>query len=552
MAKKISLVIVILALLTSGVWYYLKTRKSTDFEPLLKSKLQEIVKNGSNGLYSLEVDHVEVDILKSTVDLKNPSLKVDSTRLKFLIESKAAPVDVYNVSLAQLHIDGVNIGDLLNKRRIDLELINLVQPQLAIYHGIGEKDTLISDTSTFYERIATALGHFSVKNINISGMDLSYHNLKKQGKVSDYKNVSMFFRNVLIDSTTQYDSSRFLYAKDAAIYYNDFNIRTADSLYIFKIDSIELLAAKKQLNLTGLSFNPRGNKSDFSKKHKYYKDRYDMKIASATLSDIDWYPLLSQEKFLAGEITLSNGQIDIYADRNKPLPEKSKVGNYPHQLLMKMDFPVQVPVINLKNFKVDYEEVNPKNQRTGKLIFDRINGKMTNVTNIAENVRINNWVKLTADCALMDAGNLSATFSFDLANAKTGNFMVDGLLGPMDGTRLNPITKPMGMFEIESLKVNQIKFHINGTNSHGSGRVLFTYNDLKITALKEEEDKLKKKGFLTFLANTFIIQTDNPPKNGKASSQPGSAERDIHRSFFNLIWKTLLDGLKKNITGFEL
>lgn len=552
MARKVSLVIVILALLTAGIWFYLSTRKSTDFEPLIKSKLQQVVKDGSNGLYDLSLDHVEVDVLKSTVDLKNLSLKVDSTRLKFLIDSKVAPVDVFEVTLSELHLTGLTIDDFLSKRKIDLNVINLVNPRLQIYHGVGVKDSITNDTSTLYERIAGTMGHFAVKNINIRNMDVTYHNLNKEAKITEYNDISMFFADLLIDSTTQYDSSRFLYAKDARIYYHDFTVRTADSLYIFAIDSLELIAAQKRLNLKGLKLDPRGNKAEFSAKHKFYKDRFDIGVASASIENIDWYSLLGQERFFASEITLNDGNIGIYGDQNKPPAAKSKVGNYPHQLLMNLDFPVQVPIVNLNRFKVDYEEVNPKNQRTGNLIFDKITGKITNITNIPENIAVDNFTKIAADCSLMNAGKMTATFSFDLSRAKTGNFSVEGSVGPMDGTTLNPITKPMAMFEVESLKINTIKFNINGTNLHGNGRVLFTYNDLKITALKENEsDKLQKKGFLTFLANTFLIQTNNPPKNGKATYKNGSAERDIHRSFFNLIWKTLFSGLKENVTGFE-
>lgn len=552
MTKKISVIILILALLTAGIWFYLRTSKSSDFEPLLKSKLQEIVKNGSNGLYQLGLDHIEVDILNSTLDIKNPVLKVDSTRLKFLIDSKVAPVDVFEISLNQIHIDGLNIKDLIDKRTIDLKLINLSSPKIHIYHGIGAIDTTIADTSTLYERIASVMGHFAVKNINIQNLDLTYHQMKKNRKIEEYKNVSMFFTDLLIDSTTQYDSTRFLYAKDARIYYNDFSVRTADSLYIFKIDSLELLAARKQLNLKGISLNPRGNKAEFSKKHVYFTDRYDMKIKTGTIENIDWYPLLSQESFFAGKLQLSDGTIQIYADRNKPRSDKSKVGNYPHQQLMKMDFPIQVPTVTLNNFEVIYEEVNPKNQRTGRLTFDAINGSITNITNISENIKKDKWIKLAADGRLMDAGKLSATFAFDLTNTQNGSFWVEGEVGPMNGTVLNPITKPMGMFEIESLKINSIKFHINGNDFKGNGKVLFTYNNLKVKALEENENnRLQKKGFLSFLANTFLIQTDNPPENKPPIYQPASADRDIHRSFFNLIWQTLFDGLKKNVTGFE-
>ena len=74
-----------------GVFFYLKSRKSEDFEPLIKAKLQQLVNDGSDGLYVLDLDSVEVDVLNSRATVHNVRLSVDTAKLKVL-SSEAEPL----------------------------------------------------------------------------------------------------------------------------------------------------------------------------------------------------------------------------------------------------------------------------------------------------------------------------------------------------------------------------------------------------------------------------------------------------------------------------
>ncbi len=113
-------------------------------------------------------------------------------------------------------------------------------------------------------------------------------------------------------------------------------------MYAFHFDSATLNAASHEMNISHLSFKPNGNKNDFSEKLPYYKDRYDIDVKHAAIKNIDWYHLLAGESFTALDAKLSNGTVEVFADRTLPPAPKSKVGNYPHQLLMKIKMPIYI------------------------------------------------------------------------------------------------------------------------------------------------------------------------------------------------------------------
>jgi len=542
--KIIIIVITVIVLLVIGAYFYLKVRKSKDFEPLIKAKLQQLVKDGSDSLYVLDMDKIEVDVVGSTLKVHNARLSIDSARLNTLLALGTAPVDVYKMSFTDLNIDGLNISDLLDKKNIDLNTLIIKDPVVEIYHPVNKRDTIIKDTATLYSRIQKSLGHFSLKDLSISNMNFIYHNLQqKQEKQTTFNNISMRFGDIVIDSSTQNDTTRFLYAKHAAIYVPGYTYRTPDSLYLIKTDSLTINASEKLIDIQRLAFVPRYNKQQFGKQLKFYKDRYDIKFESASFHNVDWYRLFLGEGFVAQYASFNTGTMEVYADKNVPPSPKSKIGNYPQQLLMRLNFPVAIDTLFIKDFNFTYRELGLKTQKTGEVEWTHVNGKITNITNIPENVAANKMLTVAATSKFYNSGNFSVVFNFDLTKAKNGDFTVDINLGPTDGLLINNASKNLGLFEVNSLSIKKLKAHIVANSYNARSSVLFVYEDLKITALQKDADtkKLKKRKFLSFFANTFILNKSN--KMDEAQPEYVTYKRDPQRSFFSLIWKSLLAGI---------
>jgi len=538
-------------IIVSAAFLYLKFRGSTDFEPLIKQKLQQLVKEGSDSLYTLDIDHIEVDVVKAEVTVINASLNLDSVRLVQLDKERRAPNDVYKITLKHLVIEGIGPDDLLKKKNIDINMLCIKDPVVEIFHHKRDYNYVPPDTIALYKKIANLVGHFSVKDLTVQNVDFKYHNVTKENKLTHFQNVTVNFHDILIDSTTQNDSTRFLYAKDAGIVLTDYNMATPDSLYNFHIDSLALDAASGKLDMVNLSLKPRGKKENFSQKLPYYKDRYDVAVAKASVKNIDWWQLVTENGFTAKQMHLKDGSVEVFADRTLPDPHKNRVGNYPHQLLMRLKLPVMIDKIDISNFKVAYIELNQKTKKRGSVVFDDINGAFTNITNRQEWIVQNKYFSLDANAKLMSAGPLHALFKFDLANADKGAFSLDVEAGNMDGKKLNTATIPLGLFEIKNADIHKISVHINAGNYNSNGTVTFYYKDLEVEVLKkDEEDKqLKKKGFISFIANSFIIEKSNNANDKNKDPKRVSYKRNPEKSFFNLIWKTIFTGLGSTVKG---
>ncbi len=53
------------------------------------------------------------------------------------------------------------------------------------------------------------------------------------------------------------------------------------------------------------------------------------------------------------------------------------------------------------------------------------------------------------------------------------------------------------------------------------------------------------------MANNLILEQSNKAKDDNNDLKTVSFQRDIHKSFFNLIWKSMLDGIKKTVKGTD-
>ncbi len=538
--KKRWIVLIVLGCIAIGAYLYLRIRKTDDFEPQVKAKLAEMVSAASNGLYQLDMEHIEIDVTAGAVIAKNITLLPDSARMLELEKIKELPNDIFTVHLGKLDLEGLSPLELINGKNISLEHLVLDSPEIKITRTNRRFEK--KDTNDIYQKLAPKNQTYSIGELLLRNIRLTLVNADKNKSTSSFKNLSASLKDIQIDSTTRSDRTRFLFAKETVIFIKGFNTITNKNIYRFNIDSVAFLPQKGTLNLVNLRLEPIGSKDEFNKKHQFMTDRYDISVQKTAIINADWFSLMSGDGIYGDEMILDGGFLKVYDDRSQPLPT-DKTGNFPHQMLMKAGIPINIKKVKLNDLYVGYEEFNVKSNRTGKVEFHHVNGEITNATNDSVAIKENGNTIVTATAVFMNAGKLDATFNFDLRKARQGAFTVDATLGAMNGLPLNTITENLALLKIKKLEVDKLTAHINGNNIGATGKVSFAYHDLSFEVLKNnDEGELKKRGLLTFIADKFIVKNESPGKEEAVAFQ-----RDKQKSFFNLVWKTILAGLTKTV-----
>ena len=283
----------------------------------------------------------------------------------------------------------------------------------------------------------------------------------------------------------------------------------------------------------------------FANKAHFQKDRYDVDLKGIVLNNIDMKNLIGK-KIVASDLRINNTSAKIYRDLKKPLRMKSKVGNYPPQMLKKLSIPVNIAHILLPDVFIQYTEHEKVSDSSGVATFDHSSINISNITNQKEAIEKNNVTTVSFDTKLLNEIPIKGTFKFFL-NGNGGNFKVDGHVASFDALLLNKVSVPMALMRLNTGNINSIDFNFTGNDTSAAGDFVMKYDDLKVDVLKRDKDskEIKKKGITSLLAN--VIVKNKNPDNGELRKEAPHFDRDIHKSFFNLVWKTIFTGMKKTV-----
>ncbi|MBS1762851.1 MAG: hypothetical protein JSR00_08240 [Bacteroidetes bacterium] len=528
-----------------------KAKSILDLTPSLIAKLKQVVKDGSNGLYVLDINNLDVKLSENKVFISGIKISTDSLALKLLDSIKLAPDAIFNISSKSLQVDGIDLNDILNPSSIKLENVFLIDPEIKIYSNPKPYNSKQeADTTSLYDKIYKLVPYFSASRIFIKNAQVTNYNVPKKTSQT-YKGIDIYLNDILIDSTTRFDRDRFFYSKNATINLKNFKIPTSDSLYFLNCDSINISTSANSLTATGISFQPRISKETFNKTVNIRKDFFNIKANKIVLYSPDWWLLAQHEKLIAAEAEIFHCELSDYINKEKPA-KKFELHNFPHQKLLNLDFEIGVKKIKIHDLDLTYEEYNPLSGKSGILYFTNTTGEILNFTNIQSNIAANSNMVFDVKTKFMKQSQASIKFIFNLAKPKTGDFTTEVYGSNMTANLLNPIAEPLGMFHLKSGNVSELKMFTKGNNSGTHSKFTLKYDDLYIIPLKkddEKDDELKEKKFTGFIANLLLIKKENNSEEPRSYSY--DVERGEYPNFFTLNWKAMLKGIVKTIGAPE-
>src|SRR4051812_8594711 len=330
-------IIVVILLLVIAAVVYIRVQKTTspkpvaksenliDITPLIVSKLQQLVKDGSDGLYQLSIEQLKPDITSSQVDIIKAKIIPDSAALQKLDTLQKAPDDVFTISLATLHITGVNISDFLHSKEINVDSIFVASPLIQVAHTdrpYNAAQRARDSSLTLYQKLTKQFTSITISSIVVKEGTFITTNLSQKKKTTRLKGVDIQVSDLKIDSLTQYEKDRFLFSKNAAFSCKDYVASTSDSLYVFKVGSFALAADKHTLTAKEVVLEPRGNKEAFERKLKHRNDMFTIRFPEIICRNIDWWALVNSQQLNAEEVLVRNGSIKDYFNRALPAGPK--------------------------------------------------------------------------------------------------------------------------------------------------------------------------------------------------------------------------------------
>ncbi|RCH53740.1 hypothetical protein DJ568_15995 [Mucilaginibacter hurinus] len=513
--------------------------------PALQNKLKTSIRESSDSLYIVNYNDADISLLQGNITLTDATLKVDSAVYKKKKSEGTAPNNLYNVSVKQLRLTGVKGLKLYFSKKADVGKIVLNEPEIEMsYEANNPEDSASRDKRTIWQRISKSLQSVQVGEILLNNLKFKHVNYaRKKPLTTVVKEVNLRAVNLLIDSATQADTSRFFYCKDLITEVSNYSGRTGNGLYTYALKNIKFSTRTARLNVQGIVFKPHNSLLFFTKTRS---ERFNLKLDSLNIDNFDFTNYYKYRTFSASKVTLSKGTLDVFGAPNKiPNYTRENVGSFPHMAIRKLDFGLKIDTVSIKKLHIIYSELNNDSKKKGTLVFGNTAGQMLNLTNNKAALKRNNLARVNLTTYFMDRGRLDVRFVLNLT-AADASFSYKGSLGPMKLSSLNRAIMPISMVKVTSGVLKRFDFDVDANRYRAKGKMTLLYNDLNINILKLDDGRLKKKGLMSMMANAFIIERNNPDEPGKA---PRSANityvRPVSYPFFKIAWKTLFAGVKE-------
>lgn len=520
-------------------------------KPIAKMQIKELVLEATDSLYRIEFSDININLITGGASLSDVKIIPDTNVFKRLIRKKKAPNNIYFITLKKLGIRSFHPGRLLKQKKLKVDLLLFDKPDVVMVNkqfDFNESGSHRGE-NTPYQYISKYLKELKVSTVALKNISFKYiNNNTKVPEIHSIKNLNITLKDWVIDSASADDKSRLYLLKDIIINLNNYTYATPDSMYHINLNQLDFKGSSGKLTIKSFSVVPRYSEMQFGQVAGFARDRFNIQMSDLSLAGIDLPLYVRKQELSAKEMNIANGFVEVFNNNMLARKDTIKIGQYPHQLLQKLRGQLTVKQLNLNNIDISYAEYDRQSRQKGKITFEKTSGTVTNITN-AEKVKLKNpymFANLTS--YMMGKGKLNVKFRFDL-KAADGAFSYAGVLGAMDGRELNRITKPLGMVEVKRGKVKKLEFNIQANDHEAHGDLKFAFNELSVALLKREQgkDRLVKKGFLSFLANAMVINSDNPNAAGVLVTTPIHYERIKTTSFFNFVWRTLFQGIKYSV-----
>lgn len=540
----IGIIAALLIIVTIGAWYL-----SRHWKPILDAQLKEAIISSTDSLYLIAYDGLDFNLITGNASIKNLRLTADTNRYAQMELLQQAPDNIYHINIANLRIRQFHPRRILTERKLHIDDIIIDTPSIHVvnkYHVYNDTVAADRDERTLYQRISNILRELSVSRIAFNEIQFKFSKRTDSTRnETELHNLNLLVSDILIDSLSQFDTTRFYHTRAIDIDMPGLRYETPDSFYYVSFDRLQIATLYRQVTLSGFKYAPRMDKAEYFKRKQQAKDMVLLAFPTIRLEDIDLHRFVRSQKLYAGSLHIDSGTVAIANDLRYPKKPTNKIGKSPHQLLLKLKQPIKIDSVLMNNVDISYAEVSKKYMKEGQITFNRTSGVFQNVTNDSVALLQDKTMVANLSTYMMNTGKLDVEFTFDMLD-KRGAHSYKGKLGPMNGKPLNRIITPLLNAEVASANIKGLSFDVKADDYRSRGSLRFDYNNMRLNLLANDQhgEKSSKK-VISFLANSFIINDSNPDANGKYHTGRINFVRPEDFSFFKALWQSLLQGIKE-------
>ncbi len=478
-------------------------------------------------------------------------LKFHPLRREIVLRGASVSVDTAQVAgnyftgeLAELKIKLNQYPYWETDRFLAIQQIHLQNPVIRLHSSdtIYQTDES-SKPLSYYALIQPFLDSLSIESIRIENGQLKQALSQKIRDTLVVSGINIALTDLYLDSLRSSTNQGLPTLASFNISLDSVRQMSKDSLYAFSVGAVEVDVLDKTIHIQDFQVQPTFNKDELITLFDQQHNQFAAKISSLKVTGIQLNQWVKSTQLRAQRISVDSAHLAIFKD--KRLLQNRAVKPLLQTMLQSVPLAFQVDTIIVQASQIEYEERNGLSNRSGRISFDRLYASLYGATNIFSS---QNTFEANIRAAFMNAGIFDLSLRVPL-NSEQGYHQIRGELSQMHLDKLNPFLEPVAFASVKSGMLNKLTFEINADERISTGKAYFIYDDLKISLVNQEHPKNPaiREMLGTWVANWFVVKTDNPTRNQPLRVGQIYYERDPGRSVFSYWCYSLLSGLKASI-----
>ncbi|MFC4164028.1 hypothetical protein ACFOWU_10200 [Epilithonimonas zeae] len=459
---------------------------------------------------------LQIEKIKS----ENQDITID--KFQMIPLGKSIHKDILDIKTDKILITKNQSKYIGQKLNLNFAGIDVVNPEIIIhsskYKSIEKKK---AEATPDFQAL---IGKFNI----INGQFRQYSDGKEKLSVAKFDvnlNQIKSDKNILKQDIPFEIKSRLITAKNINL--------DAGKHYRLKVASFK--NHSKQTDLQNFEFLPKYSRKAFSKVIAKEEDLYTIRTKHIAITDKD-SKIGENTVINLDKIIINHLDCNIYHDLAPP--DDNAVRYMFSKKLRDVKFPLFVNQIQIRNSDLTYEEDAENANKPGKLTFDNFNATIKNVNN-TKIKGLPTLITVDSDFKFYGTAPTIVTWKFDVKDLDD-KFTIVGNIQKLSADNVNLFVRPYLNVTLDG-KIDYVKFDYYGSSAGIAGKFYFKYKDMYVNFLNKKNGKERK--VLTTVANWFVRNEST----GEPEHVNIEKKRDPERSFFNMLWQGIMEGLKKYV-----
>ncbi|RZJ66725.1 MAG: hypothetical protein EOO50_08510 [Flavobacterium sp.] len=489
----------------------------------IDKKLPLIINEKNKSPYFITYKNLNVSLLTSTITASDIS-----------IVPKAALKDSINkagifASVESIEVRGISVWSLIVSDRIKARRVIIQKPKITLYKKDEKKiqysKSLSADVVAPFEKV------ISVSEVELHNGDVTILYPKSGKPMLTARNISIELNGIAITDDVLKRKIPFAYETYSfdcdSVYYKP-NVT-------YHIKTGKIATKNDGFTLEKLEYLCDLSRPAFIKSLETERDMYNIKVEKLNLNNLSWGFRKDDTLFVhSSKLQLDNVNANIF--RDKRVADDLRKKKLYNSLLRDLGFDLRIDTLAIKNSVLEYEE-QVGDGGPGKLRWSPFNLTATNIYSGFEQTKLPD-VKIVVAAKFMDVAPMNVKWNLNVLD-KSDGFRIRGSIKKFPVEQLSDFSKPYMNFTGKGI-LDEVYFDFKGNDNGSKGNFGINYDDLKFTIYKKN-DRQKKNKFLTAVAGIFVKKDSKE----KVKQTEIEVEREKDKSFYNMFWKSIAEGLKK-------